>query len=166
MCKLSTYSRKHRLLPSIPSPEVQKQRSTEQHLQTKRSEDKILRHLWLVNYDERTNTSPLALGYPLLGPYRRKSVKKRLNASKPSEHHPDRVKRCWSQNYLKKSENILVISTSYGRIFPVNCSKKNLNASRRSEHPPVRRENVKTFRWDHRLQRPNPFIVARAGLFE
>ena len=30
MCKLSTYSRKHRLLPSIPSPEVQKQRSTEQ----------------------------------------------------------------------------------------------------------------------------------------
>ena len=32
MCKLSTYSRKHRLLPSIPSPEVQKQRSTEHPL--------------------------------------------------------------------------------------------------------------------------------------
>ena len=32
------------------------------------------------------------------------------------------------------------------------CVKKNLNASRPSEHPPVRGENVKTFRWDHRLQ--------------
>ena len=29
---------------------------------------------------------------------------------------------------------------------------KNLNASKPSEHPPVRGENVKTFRWDHRLQ--------------
>ena len=29
---------------------------------------------------------------------------------------------------------------------------KNLNASRPSEHPPVRGGNVKTFRWDHRLQ--------------
>ena len=27
-----------------------------------------------------------------------------------------------------------------------------MNASRPSEHPPVRGENVKTFRWDHRLQ--------------
>ena len=27
-----------------------------------------LRHLWLVNKGERTSTSPLALGYPLLGP--------------------------------------------------------------------------------------------------
>ena len=31
------------------------------------------------------------------------------------------------------------------------CFKENLNASRLSEHPPVRGENVKTFRWDHRL---------------
>ena len=31
--------------------------------------------------------------------------------------------------------------------------KKNMNASRPYEHPPVRGENVKTFRWDHRLQR-------------
>ena len=31
--------------------------------------------------------------------------------------------------------------------------KKNLNASRPSEHHPVKRENAKTFRWDHRLQR-------------
>ena len=30
--------------------------------------------------------------------------------------------------------------------------KKNQNAPRPSEHPPVRGKNVKTFRWDHRLQ--------------
>ena len=30
--------------------------------------------------------------------------------------------------------------------------KKTLNVSRPSEHPPVRGENVKTFRWGHRLQ--------------
>ena len=35
------------------------------------------------------------------------------------------------------------------------CSKKSLNASRPSEHPRVRGENVKTFRWDNRLQRQN-----------
>ena len=39
--------------------------------------------------------------------------------------------------------------------YYINCLKKNLNASRPSEHPPVRGENVKTFRWDHRLRRPN-----------
>ena len=39
------------------------------------------------------------------------------------------------------------------------CSKKNLSASRRSEHPRVRGKNVKTFRWDHRLQRPNLFSL-------
>ena len=32
------------------------------------------------------------------------------------------------------------------------CLKKNQNAPRPSGHPPVRRKNVKTFRWDHRLQ--------------
>ena len=37
--------------------------------------------------------------------------------------------------------------------------KKNLNASKPSEHSPVRRKNVKTFRWDHRLQRPNLFMA-------
>ena len=36
---------------------------------------------------------------------------------------------------------------------------KNLNASRPSEHPPVRGRNVKTFRWNHRLQRPNLFMA-------
>ena len=37
------------------------------HLQAKRPEDTSSRHLWLVNKGERTSTSPLALGYPLLG---------------------------------------------------------------------------------------------------
>ena len=37
-------------------------------LQTKRPEGTSSRHLWLVNKGERTSTSPLALGYPLLGP--------------------------------------------------------------------------------------------------
>ena len=32
-----------------------------------RPEDTSLRHLWLVNYGNQTSTSPLALGYPLLG---------------------------------------------------------------------------------------------------
>ena len=32
------------------------------------------------------------------------------------------------------------------------CIKKNQNAPIPSEHPPVRRKNVKTFRWDQRLQ--------------
>ena len=33
-----------------------------------RPEDTSSRHLWLINYGEGTSTSPLALGYPLLGP--------------------------------------------------------------------------------------------------
>ena len=37
--------------------------------------------------------------------------------------------------------------------------KKNLSASRPSEHPPVRGGNIKTFKWDHRLQRPNLFMA-------
>ena len=37
--------------------------------------------------------------------------------------------------------------------------KKNLNASRPSEHPSAMEKNVKTFRWDHRLQKQNPFMA-------
>ena len=37
--------------------------------------------------------------------------------------------------------------------------RNNLNASRPSEHPPVRGGNVKTFRWDHRLQIQNLFMA-------
>ena len=33
-----------------------------------------------------------------------------------------------------------------------------LNEYRPSEHPPVRGKTVKTFRWDHRLQRQNLFM--------
>ena len=54
-------------------------------------------------------------------------LKKNQNAPKPSEHPPVKGKKC--------------------------SLKKKMNASRPSEHPQVREENVKTFRWDHRLQR-------------
>ena len=40
----------------------------------------------------------------------------------------------------------------------LGCFKKNLNASRPSEHPTVKGKNVKTFRWNHRLQRQNLVI--------
>ena len=40
------------------------------------------------------------------------------------------------------------------------CLKKNQNAARPSEHPPVREKNVKTFRWDHRLQIIQNLFVA------
>ena len=36
----------------------------------KHPEDTSSRYMWLVNKGERTSTSPLALGYPLLGPSR------------------------------------------------------------------------------------------------
>ena len=52
--------------------------------------------------------------------------------------------------------------------------KTNLNAPRPSEHPPVRGKNVKTFRWDHRLQRQtlhgiytgSPMVVKRVVIIE
>ena len=37
--------------------------------------------------------------------------------------------------------------------------KRNQNAPGPSEHPPVRGKNVKTFRWDHRLQIQNLFMA-------
>ena len=40
-----------------------------------------------------------------------------------------------------------------------SCLKKNLNASRPSEHPPARGQNVKTFGWDHSLQRPKKKLL-------
>ena len=42
----------------------------------------------------------------------------------------------------------------------IKCLKKNLNAFKPFEHPPVRGENVKTIRWDHRLQRQNLFMLS------
>ena len=41
-------------------------------------------------------------------------------------------------------------------IYNVDCLKKNQNTPRPSEHP-SKGENVKTFRWDHRLQIQNLF---------
>ena len=54
---------------------------------------------------------------------------------------------------------VFVCLVTTGWIFDISllllicrcCLKKNQNASRPSEHSPVRGENVKTFRWDHRL---------------
>ena len=42
--------------------------------------------------------------------------------------------------------------------------KKFLNASRPSEHTSIRGGNVKTFRWDHRLQIQNLFLVFKRFL--
>ena len=42
----------------------------------------------------------------------------------------------------------------------VHCYlRKNQNTPRPSEHPPVRGENIKTFRWDHRVQIQNLFLA-------
>ena len=40
-----------------------------------------------------------------------------------------------------------------------------MNASGPAEHPPVRGENVKTFRWDHRLQIQNLFAAFNGAPF-
>ena len=39
-----------------------------------RPEDTGSHHTWLINYGERNSTSPLALGYPLLGPFGRSGI--------------------------------------------------------------------------------------------
>ena len=45
----------------------------------------------------------------------------------------------------------------------VDYLNKNQNAPRPSEHPPVRGEtNVKTFRWDQRLQIQNLFMASNS----
>ena len=51
---------------------------------------------------------------------------------------------------FEKNQNASSLKTLSGQ----TCSKENLNASRLSKHPPVKGGgDVKTFRWDHRLQR-------------
>ena len=47
-----------------------KQRNTRERQHEFRPEFTSSRHMWLINYDERTSTSPLALGYPLISPFR------------------------------------------------------------------------------------------------
>ena len=54
-----------------PSAGVRPNATLQCYRRTKRPEDTSSRHLWLINYyGERTSTSTLALGYPLLGPSR------------------------------------------------------------------------------------------------
>ena len=63
-------------------------------------------------------------------------------------HHAGKQHAVWC---LKKNQDASSLKTLSGQ----TCFKENLNASRPSEHPPVKGENVKTLRWDHRLQRQN-----------
>ena len=48
----------------------QNKRNTRERQHDIRLEDTSSRHLWLINYGERTSTSLLALGFTLLGPSR------------------------------------------------------------------------------------------------
>ena len=50
---------------------------------------------------------------------------------------------------------VQIFSSHY--LLPIMFLTKKLNAPRLSEHPPV--NNVKTFRWDHRLQKQNLFMA-------
>ena len=60
--------------------------------------------------------------------------------------------KCWERHW---EMSIIVIYIFF---------KKNLNASRPSEHPSVRGENVKTLKWDHRLQRRSLFMAFKRVL--
>ena len=60
--------------------------------------------------------------------------------------------------YLKKNQN-----ASLKTLSGQTCFKKNLKASRPSEHPQIRGGDVKTFRWDHRLQIQNLFHGISTG---
>ena len=97
---------------------------------------------------------------------------------------PRQREKCWPQNCSKKNGKNVNLHVTWAK-FSCSLLKKNLNASRpsehspvggemskrlggvigckdktsSSEHPPVRGENVKTFRWDHRLQIQNLFMT-------
>ena len=63
-------------------------------------------------------------------------------------------------NRTRLMPDLLHVMDHVTHTYIVPCSKKNLNASRPSEHPPVRGGgNIKTFRWDHKLQRQNLFMA-------
>ena len=52
-----------------------------------------------------------------------------------------------------------IVSCDRTVVFFSSCTL-DLSASRPSEHPSVRGGgNVKTFRWNHRLQKQNPMVV-------
>ena len=62
--------------------------------------------------------------------------------------------------YVKvMGKNTVCIITVTHFIMTIQCLRKNLNASRHSEHNPVKGGNVKTFRWDHRVQIQNLFMA-------
>ena len=64
------------------------------------------------------------------------------------------VGRCFCDLLLFK-ENLNATTAEQSKKFFSCLKKRKLDASRPSGHPPIREENVKTFRWDHRLQRLN-----------
>ena len=59
---------------------------------------------------------------------------------------------CWHYRAAWAFNFSVVILSMFESSITGYFLKRNPNASRPSEHPPVRGENVKTFRWDHRLQ--------------
>ena len=59
-------------------------------------------------------------------------------------------------HYTKLSLSSVLLLSFSGMCL---CLKKNQNAPRPSEHPPVGGKNVKTFRWDQRLQIQNLFMA-------
>ena len=59
-------------------------------------------------------------------------------------------------------ERYILTSSIIYAVEIISCLNKNLNASRPSEHPPIRGENVKSFRWDHRLQIQNLFMAFKS----
>ena len=158
-----------------------------------------MRHLWLVDKSERISTSPLALGYPLLGPFhhvrattacrspalvfcatihlamkcsapcstvlrhslsswaavvhRSALVPKALRSSTKSPHplfflvpHIARAPHHFSEHHALWHHTTGTVTV---RVCMLYIEK--LNASRPSEYSLVRRKNVKTCRWDHRL---------------
>jgi len=60
-----------------------------------------------------------------------------------------------------RHRNDVALPTLFAMYSQLSCLKKNQNAPIPSEHPPVRRKNVKTFRWDQRLQIQNLFMAIK-----
>ena len=68
---------------------------------------------------------------------------------------PTHDQRSQQKNGKITLQPVLIVFFVSSQLVGCSCSKKNQNAPRPSEHPPVGGENVKTFRWDHRLQTQN-----------
>ena len=61
--------------------------------------------------------------------------------------------------HLKRGKRVESCTHGIAKFKTGAFLKKILNTPRPSEHPPVRWQNVKMFRWDHRLQIQNLFMV-------